>query len=104
MDEPLFRQKFARRKFGRWTLDEIKQPNGQYDCVFLRRDTQGKAMCSIYPVRPVQCRTWPFWPENLASRRAWDDAAEGCPGMRKDGQFYPVEKIRIIRDSNPQDL
>ena len=21
--------------------------------------------CSIYPVRPLQCRTWPFWPENL---------------------------------------
>eukprot|EP00961_Rhodomonas_salina_P046921 629705-Rhodomonas_salina.2 len=28
---------------------------------------KGKAICSLYEARPKQCRTWPFWPENLAS-------------------------------------
>ena len=38
-----------------------------YDCVFLKEDPErGRKTCSIYPVRPLQCRTWPFWPENLA--------------------------------------
>ena len=34
------------------------------DCVFLDRDTiKGKAICSMYDVRPLQCRTWPFCEE-----------------------------------------
>src|SRR5690625_4256769 len=64
-----FRKRYARNQMGRWTLDEVKK-NGKYDCIFLKRDGQGKAKCSIYPVRPAQCRTWPFWPENLTSAKA----------------------------------
>jgi hypothetical protein len=26
--------------------------------------------CSVYESRPTQCRTWPFWPENM-SAKAW---------------------------------
>ena len=33
--------------------------------------TPGRAVCSIYRARPAQCRTWPFWPENLLSKRDW---------------------------------
>lgn len=51
-----------------------------YDCIFLNREN-GKAMCGIYPVRPTQCRTWPFWNQNLASPDAWTQAAARCPGM-----------------------
>lgn len=69
------------------------------DCVFLARDGAGRAACSIYPVRPAQCRTWPFWPENLATPEDWGRAAKSCPGMDR-GRFYPIEQIRIIRDSN----
>src|SRR5947209_8178156 len=32
-----------------------EKPNG--DCIFYDR----RAGCTIYPVRPRQCRTWPFW-------------------------------------------
>lgn len=104
LDENDFRRRFARRKFGKWTLDEIKIKKNHYDCVFLRRDTEGKGMCSIYPVRPLQCRTWPFWPENLESKEAWDGAASRCPGMRSgEGTFVPVEQIRIIEASNYED-
>src|SRR5690606_14249333 len=41
-----------------------------YDCVFLDRSS-GKPLCSIHDLRPLQCRTFPFWPENLKSPREW---------------------------------
>jgi uncharacterized protein len=37
-------------------------------CVFLGDD--GK-QCSIYAVRPTQCRTYPFWPGLLSNRESW---------------------------------
>ncbi len=93
-----FRRRFARKIWGRWTLGEIETDHG-FDCVFLRRDENGKALCAVYPVRPKQCRTWPFWPENLKSKRAWEQTARRCPGMNT-GKVYPPDQIRIIRDSN----
>jgi Fe-S-cluster containining protein len=100
VSEATFYEQYARRANGKWSLREVKR-NGQYDCVFLQRDGQGKALCGVYPARPKQCATWPFWPENLASREAWDEVAKDCPGMRHGKDFFPVDQIRIIRDSNP---
>ena len=71
-----------------------EHPNG--DCIFLKREN-GKSMCTIYPVRPLQCRTWPFWKENLRSKKAWDDlAASKCPGMNK-GDSYNYVQIETRR-------
>ncbi len=56
-----------------------------YDCSFLTRDGKGKVGCMIYPVRPMQCRTWPFWNENLKSPAAWKGAGAKCPGIRAAG-------------------
>ncbi len=95
-----FRAKYARNYRGRWTLIETVR-EGKYDCVFLRRDEAGKALCSIYKIRPQQCKTWPFWPELLASKAAWKEASRRCPGM-DTGKLYPVEQVRLIRDSNPR--
>lgn len=95
-----FYARYTRNVAGRASLDEVKRKRGQYDCVFLERDDAGKALCRIYPVRPTQCRTWPFWPENLRSRRAWEEAAQTCPGMRRnDGEFVPVERVRVLARS-----
>jgi Fe-S-cluster containining protein len=38
-------------------------------CIFLDRTTN---QCQIYPVRPVQCRTYPFWPTVTASVESWN--------------------------------
>lgn len=96
----VFLKRYARVSHGRYTLDERVSPQG-YDCVFLKRDEKGKAMCSIYEVRPAQCKTWPFWPELLRDEASWDRAAQRCPGMNK-GKTYTVQQIRIIRDQNPK--
>ena len=37
--------------------------------------------CTVYKARPLQCRTYPFWPANLSSRADWDNEARECPGM-----------------------
>ena len=50
----------------------------QPDCPFLEQER-----CSVYPVRPVQCRTFPFWEENLGNRRDWKALQTFCPGIGK---------------------
>jgi len=107
LDVHTFYLYYARRAMGRWTLNEEK--NGQnYDCVFLREDGDGRRTCSVYPARPTQCRTWPFWPSNMKNRRGWEMSAQTCPGMRKPEErgenFVPIEQIRVIMASNPDHL
>ena len=55
--------------------------------------------CSVYHVRPLQCRTWPFWPENLANERAWNQAAKKCHGMNAPGRSFSLNQIHAIRDA-----
>jgi uncharacterized protein len=86
-----------------WSLRERRTKHG-YDCIFLDRERiPGKAICSLYEARPAQCRTWPFWPENLQSKRAWVTAKKltPCPGM-DSGKLVPIEQIRIQRDATPR--
>jgi len=75
----------------RYSLTE--KPNG--DCIFLKRDN-GKTYCGIYSVRPLQCRTWPFWNHLLQNRESWDKASEKCPGMNQ-GRPYDFIQIETIR-------
>lgn len=80
------------RRVGRkWSLTERR--NG--DCTFLT-EIDGKRICSIYSVRPLQCRTWPFWDSLLESPETWNKAAKGCPGMNK-GQTHTFVQIEIRR-------
>ncbi|HRP62188.1 MAG TPA: YkgJ family cysteine cluster protein [Phycisphaerales bacterium] len=102
IDEREFYSRYARRLDGRWSLNEQLTSHG-YDCIFLER-SNGRAGCSVYEARPMQCRTWPFWPEMLESKRAWAAAKRRtpCPGM-DSGKLIPIEQIRIQRDRTPAD-
>lgn len=47
-------------------------------CVFLDEATNA---CSIYPVRPLQCSTYPWWPE-LMPTGAWKaEQQHMCEGI-----------------------
>ena len=50
-------------------------------CVFLADGRH--ASCTIYPVRPERCRTWPFWDEHR-DPAALAEAARVCPGIALD--------------------
>lgn len=50
-------------------------------CVFL--EDGHRARCTIYPVRPERCRTWPFWPELRDSPEDLAQACRLCPGIER---------------------
>ena len=58
------------------------------DCTFFDPRTRG---CTIYPVRPTQCRTWPFWRSNLESETTWAETCRECPGAANGEHFTQLE-------------
>ncbi len=87
-----FRGRYLRRVGLRTTIIEHPSTN---DCIFLRNE-KGRRICVIYPVRPTQCRTWPFWPCNLDKPSSWNEAGRNCPGMNR-GRAYSPEEIQKIK-------
>jgi Fe-S-cluster containining protein len=77
---PLYTKKYR----GKVTLRE--KANG--DCVFFEH---GKG-CTVYAVRPRQCRTWPFWESNLKSPETWAETEANCPGSG-EGELVPADEI-----------
>jgi Fe-S-cluster containining protein len=83
--------------YTRWTTrGRTLREKGNGDCVFY----DSRAGCTIYPARPPQCRTWPFWESNVETPQAWQRAGSGCPGCDK-GDLIPAEEItkrlKVIR-------
>ncbi len=83
-----FLRGYCKRAGRRWTLQEVEN----FNCVML----EGGG-CRIYDVRPVQCLTFPFWNQNLRTRRAWDAAAQSCRGMN-EGELRALDEIERLRD------
>ena len=71
--------------------------SADHNCPFL--DELGH--CQVYIARPLQCRTWPWWPDNLLSPGAWQRAGRRCPGMDyPNGKLWTVAEItKITEDS-----
>jgi Fe-S-cluster containining protein len=67
-----------------------------HNCIFLTINADGRGVCAIYPVRPAQCRTWPFWVHNLRNPEDWLAAGERCLGVNR-GQLHPLEEIERKR-------
>ena len=65
----------------------IEKPGG--DCIFWSK----KQGCTVYEARPVQCRTWPFWSENIETSSAWEQVRIGCPGSGQ-GRVFSLDEIR----------
>lgn len=80
----LFKRKYTRIRNKRFCLAEKKNS----DCIFL----EGKK-CTIYEARPKQCRTYPWWPENLHSEESWKSAAKSCEGINDNAPIVPFSDI-----------
>lgn len=85
MDVLEFRRRFT-RKVGGGVVSLQEKPN--HECIFYDADVG----CTVYEDRPTQCRTWPFWRENVRSRRAWERAARHCRGMNR-GRLYRRQEV-----------
>lgn len=86
IDVEEFEKRYVRRVGIRKSLVEF--PNG--DCVFFENKSR---TCQVYNARPRQCRTWPFWPSNLATPETWQDMCDRCPGGNR-GDVVPLVKIQ----------
>ncbi len=61
--------------------------------------------CRIHPIKPVQCRVFPFWPEIIETAEAWNETATRCPGMNKGPLVQiqtAVEISKEMRSAYPQ--
>lgn len=54
--------------------------------------------CSIHPVKPVQCRTFPFWPELVEDREEWNLTGSMCPGIGKGPLIQIGEAMEIAEE------
>lgn len=88
-----FSSRFVRQVKNRYSL--IEKPGG--DCIFWDH----KAGCTVYSARPAQCRTWPFWPENVATPADWDHVREICPGSGH-GRIYSADEILESISKTPE--
>jgi len=67
------------RKVGhRYSLREKKLGENDYACIFF---DETKQRCGIYPVRPKQCRTFPFWETYKTNA---NEVKQECPGIILD--------------------
>lgn len=80
-----FERRYTRIHKGRTCLRE----RADYDCVMLHREDR---TCLVYEERPVQCRTWPWWKENLQDRDSWEACKSSCPGIGK-GRIHSAKYI-----------
>ena len=62
-------------------------------CLFFRNG------CQVYPVRPHQCRQFPFWFVNLRSEARWQTIRRQCPGVGHGRLYSKTEILALINAS-----
>ncbi|MDR2540041.1 MAG: YkgJ family cysteine cluster protein [Chlamydiales bacterium] len=66
-----------------------------YDCIFLKDKS-----CQIYSIRPKQCRKFPWWSENLKTKKDWEEEATRCEGINHaDAPLISFREIEKQLDS-----
>ena len=78
-----------KRKYCHTTNDfvHLKEIRTNGECIFLKNNK-----CSVYKFRPTQCKTWPFWPENMNVKMWNNEIVNFCLGIGK-GKLINKEKI-----------
>ena len=63
-----------------------------YDCIFWNNG------CIIYEARPLQCRTFPFWPFLVESKELWKNEKYRCGGIDKASNMTLEEKYNFYME------
>ncbi len=80
-----FTERYTRKTDGMYELKYTGK-----DCPFFESNR-----CSVYEARPWQCRTWPFWNENMNTTTWEKEVSPYCPGVGK-GRLYTEQEISDI--------
>lgn len=70
----------------------LRKPRSS-QCHFLLADG-----CAVHEVKPVQCRLFPFWPELVEDRDAWQRAGRRCPGIGTGPLFQIGTALEIAEE------
>ena len=83
----VFKKQYCSKTDGFIHLKELNKNNG--NCIFLN-----EKRCTVYKSRPVQCRTWPFWNENMNAKTWNSNISKNCPGI---GKGKVIKKDQILK-------
>ncbi len=87
LSEEEFLKKYARYVDEQYALLDRKET---YDCIFLK-----DKRCTVYEARPTQCRTFPWWIQNLREPKDWEEAEQRCEGINHpDAPLVPSLQIQ----------
>jgi len=70
-----FAKIYLKKAGHRYSLVEKKIGENNYACIFFDEELK---RCNIYDVRPMQCRTFPFWEQYKGDE---DEVRAECPGV-----------------------
>jgi hypothetical protein len=88
-----FTRRYCQKTLGFYHL---REPT--HDCVFL-----AGGRCTVYGARPGQCRTFPFWRENMTAE-VWHGAvARECEGVNRGRLWTRAEIERRLKDEARRD-
>lgn len=82
-----FTRQYCRKADGVFHLKDGTGP----ECIFLKG-----TRCTVYKVRPVQCRTWPFWPEVMSAKTWSKEVKAFCPGVGKGRLVSGAEIDQVL--------
>lgn len=74
MDLEAFANEYVKAAYGKLSLQE-RLRDGEYQCCLFDPFND---RCLVYPARPEQCRTFPFWD---AYRENYQKLLGYCPGV-----------------------
>ena len=88
-----FKSKYCEITDGYIHLSEKNKLNG--NCIFLN-----DKKCSVYSSRPSQCRTWPFWNENMNAKIWNEDISINCPGIGKGKKIKSDQIKKLLKEDH----
>ena len=86
-----FKEKYCQITDGFIHLIENNELEGK--CFFLKNKK-----CTVYKNRPSQCRTWPFWNENMNAKVWNEDISINCPGIGKGNIIKPKKIASFLKE------
>lgn len=73
-----------------------------FDCIFWeKKNEKNSCGCNIYNVRPLQCRSYPFWLSSFNDKESFNQNIKRCRGFMTDGgQIFNKKTIykKVYRD------